>query len=48
MDKILADAQALVAEIQAIPPVPPTEAKTVTSITVNFSDGTTANFTPAQ
>ena len=48
MDKILADAQALVAEIQALPPTPPATDKTITNVTVNYSDGSTAVFTPAQ
>ncbi len=53
-DKIISDLQAVITEIQAIPPVP-AAAKSVSGITftdagitVSYSDGTTANFTPAQ
>lgn len=43
--KLLADAQQVVADIQAIVPTP--SDKTVTGIAVNYSDGSTANFTPS-
>jgi hypothetical protein len=51
--KLLADAQQVVADIQAIPAVPPAPKSvsgivfTDAGITVNYSDGSTANFTPA-
>ncbi len=48
--KLLADAQQVVADIQAIPPTPPSGNPVITSVvtTINYSDGTTAVFTATQ
>jgi len=43
-EKLLADAQQVIADIQALVPTP--AANPITTITVNFSDGSTQVFVP--